>query len=338
MDISKFLELRPLWGNEPHVYIIEHPATNLFRVGASGTHLHANQDLVYGADRATHTGLLGRCQLYKGFWLGFPIPGKIHACLRIKRQLVANPSHRTAVDFSGNTYNIDRGNHTLVLERESQLHQELDKRGLRWKPELRNELFVPGAGGVKNLITQMRTIQGEDMHLFTAEDIIDDDTYTGGRAKRSAPVIINTGPRQLPPRDGKDQVPTLLIKLNKKGIDDLRGNNPKKYELLLSIVKLAIEQESGATPSPPSAPAAPTPNTTFTPPPPPPPPTSGPPMPGPLPATRTPAPPLTPAPPANLRRSGRLMQAAMSAGDIEKLRKGDKKAQKLARALTQLYG
>jgi len=241
------------------------------------------------------------------------------------------------VDFSGNIYNIDRGNHTLVLERESQLHSELDKRGYRWKPELRNELFVPGPKGVDELIAMMRTIQGEDMHLFTAEDYVLDTTYTGGRARRGAPVIINTGPRQLPPRDGKDQVPTLLIKLNKKGIDDLRGNNPKKYELLQTIVKLAIEQENGATPSPPAAPAAPTPNTTFTPPPPPPPPTSGPPQPGPLPATRTHAPTLTPAPPANLRRSGRLMQAAMSAGDIEKLRKGGKKGQKIARALNQLY-
>ena len=332
MDISKFLELRPSWAMEPHVYIIQHPALYAYRCGASGTHLYKESDQVYGAERATYTGLLGRCQLYKGFFL--PMTAYIHAALRVKRQLVANPKHRTSTDFTGRVYNITKGQHTLVLEREAEFHQELDKKGLRWRADKQNELFVPEQRGVIDLIESLRTIQGEELHLFETEDIILDTTYTGGvvRTQKDGGTVIDTGPRQLPPRPGKDQTPTIKIKLSKDAIEILRRNDPAKYNILLDIVKAAILQKENPPTTPTPAPApAPAPVDVDGP------------VAGPGDTTGAPA---TPEPPPNRdapnpisvepRRSRRLMEVAMTAQDIQKLRKGDKKAQKIARALAAL--
>ena len=344
MDINKFLDLRPSWGMEPCLYIVlqRFPGNNAHRCGSSGTHLYKDSDQVFGAERAQLTGLLGRMNMYTNFWL--PLRGYIFAALRVKRQLVANPQHRTNTDFTGRVYNITKGQHTLVLEREMQFHQELDKRGYRWQKEKRNELFVPGNQGVDALISTLRTIQGEEMYLFDEDTIIEDHTYRGGRERRGAPVILETGERQQPHREGKDQTPTIKIKLNREAIEALRSKDPYKHQLLMSIVKAAMAKD--VTPSAPD----PSPPTNFTPAPPPAPPTTGPPKPGPafLP-TNTPAPTggiPTPAPPRNntnvpalpveLRRSSRIMQAAMSARDIELLRKGDKRAQKIAKALAAL--
>lgn len=65
--------------------------------------------------------------MYQNYWL--PIKG--FAALRIKRALVAEPQQRTAEDSQGNTYNLTRGNQTLVLTREKEFHQVLDSKGYR---------------------------------------------------------------------------------------------------------------------------------------------------------------------------------------------------------------
>jgi len=351
MDINKFLDLRPSWGMEPCLYIVlqRFPGNNAHRCGSSGTHLYKDSDQVFGAERAQLTGLLGRMNMYTNFWL--PLRGYIFAALRVKRQLVANPQHRTSTDFTGRVYNITKGQHTLVLEREMQFHQELDKRGYRWQKEKRNELFVPGPKGVEELIATLRTIQGEEMYLFDEDSIIEDHTYRGGRERRGAPVILETGERQQPPREGKDQAPTIKIKLSREAIEALRSNDPYKHRLLMSIVKAAMAKEALGKEEAIQVEQDATPSTTHTPAPAPEPPTTGPPKSGPdyLP-TNTPPPTggiPTPAPPQNKetnitsipdepRRSRRLMQAAMSARDIELLRRGDKRAQKIAKALAAL--
>ena len=64
--------------------------------------------------------------------------------MRIRKQLIARPGQRVGVDSFGAQYNIDRGNQTLVLQREAEMHAEMDKRGLRWQQDKRNELFVRG--------------------------------------------------------------------------------------------------------------------------------------------------------------------------------------------------
>ena len=56
--------------------------------------------------------------------------GKIFACLRVRKQLVALPTQRTAGD-AGEEYNVDRGNQTDVLAKEKILHHFLDQKDLR---------------------------------------------------------------------------------------------------------------------------------------------------------------------------------------------------------------
>ena len=70
----------------------------------------------------------------------------------------------------------------------------------------------------------MRTIQGGEMYIFEKNDIIQDLTYKGG--KKNAAVVVLTNVRQQQPRPGKDQDPTIKIKLNKQGIEALRTNSP----------------------------------------------------------------------------------------------------------------
>ena len=187
MDIGKFLQMRPSWAFEPCLYIVKqtNAGHNAHRCGASGTHMYKDADVPYGSERASLTGLLGRMAMYVNYWL--PLKGTIYAALRVKRQLVADSTQRTGKDSEGNIYNIDRGNYTLVLAREKAFHSELDKRGLRWDKERKNELFVPRKS-VDELIGAMRTIQGQEMYLFKGDTIVEDTSYRGGRRREIVTV------------------------------------------------------------------------------------------------------------------------------------------------------
>ena len=221
MDIETFLQLKPTWAYEPCLYIVKQmfPGNNAYRCGAAGTQLFKAADPVYGSDRSgSFTGLLGRMTMYKNYWL--PLKGTLYAALRIKKQLIARPGQRVGVDSFGAQYNIDRGNQTLVLQREAEMHSEMDKRGLRWQKDKKNELFAPRKS-VKELIDAMRTIRGEDMYLFDSETIREDTTYDGGRDRLE---LVMTQKRELPPRAAATEIsaPTITLKLSKKAIEELQ--------------------------------------------------------------------------------------------------------------------
>ena len=235
MDIDTFLQMRPTWAYEPCLYIVKQmfPGNNAFRCGAAGTQLFKQADPVYGADRTgTFTGLLGRMTMYKNYWL--PLKGTLYAALRIKKQLIARPGQRVGVDSFGTQYNIDRGNQTLVLQREAEMHAEMDKRGLRWQKDKKNELFAPRKS-VKELIDAMRTIRGEDMYLFDSETIREDTTYDGGRDRLE---LVMTQKRELPPRAAATEIsaPTITLKLSKKAIEELQLLDPVKLAKLVDII------------------------------------------------------------------------------------------------------
>ena len=269
MDIDTFLQMRPLWAYEPCLYIVKQmfPGNNAFRCGAAGTQLFKNADLVYGADRSSSlTGLLGRMTMYRNYWL--PLRGRLYAALRIRKQLIARPGQRVGVDSFGAQYNIDRGNQTLVLQREAEMHAEMDKRGLRWQQDKRNELFAPRKG-VKELIDAMRTIRGEDMYLFDSETIREDTTYKGGHDRVD---LVLTKKRELPPRAAATEVsaPTITLKLSKKAIEELKLLDPVKLAKLVDIVDAVLGREK-TKPEPPkevAAPPAPVPPPSPSPPPP----------------------------------------------------------------------
>lgn len=302
MDLEKFIKLKPDWAFEPCLYIIEHPATGVdgqqpvFRCGASGTKLYQDSDRVYGADReGSLQGLLSRCRLYQGFWT--PLTGKIYACLRVQRRLVATSSQQTGMDVFGNIFNIHRGNQTLVLAREAEMHAVMDKRGLRWKEDRKNELFVPGALGVKELISAMRTIQGEEMYLFDETSITEDPAYRGGESK--ATNLTNTQARGLPMRQAATEIraPSITVKLSKKDIETLMEQRPEKFDSLVEIIRAVLKAKKALET-----------------PPPPPPVTTPPPAPTPVPPPMTPPPapprrPDTPPPPPIIRLSSTAINA-----------------------------
>ena len=251
MDIDTFLQMRPSWAYEPCLYIVKQmfPGNNAFRCGAAGTQLFKNADLVYGADRSNSlTGLLGRMTMYRNYWL--PLKGRLYAALRIRKQLVARPGQRVGVDSFGAQYNIDRGNQTLVLQREAEMHSEMDKRGLRWQKDKKNELFAPRKS-VKELIDAMRTIRGEDMYLFDSETIREDTTYDGGRDRLE---LVMTQKRELPPRAAATEIsaPTITLKLSKKAIEELQLLDPVKLAKLVDIIDAVTGR---GAPQKPQAPA-----------------------------------------------------------------------------------
>ena len=251
MDIDTFLQMRPSWAYEPCLYIVKQmfPGNNAFRCGAAGTQLFKSADLVYGADRSNSlTGLLGRMTMYRNYWL--PLRGRLYAALRIRKQLVARPGQRVGVDSFGTQYNIDRGNQTLVLQREAEMHAEMDKRGLRWQKDKKNELFAPRKS-VKELIDAMRTIRGEDMYLFDSETIREDTTYDGGRDRLE---LVMTQKRELPPRAAATEIsaPTITLKLSKKAIEELQLLDPVKLAKLVDIIDAVTGR---GAPQKPQAPA-----------------------------------------------------------------------------------
>ena len=259
MDIDTFLQMRPSWAYEPCLYIVKQmfPGNNAFRCGAAGTQLFKNADLVYGADRSNSlTGLLGRMTMYKNYWL--PLKGTLYAALRIKKQLIARPGQRVGVDSFGAQYNIDRGNQTLVLQREAEMHSEMDKRGLRWQKDKKNELFAPRKS-VKELIDAMRTIRGEDMYLFDSETIREDTTYDGGRDRLE---LVMTQKRELPPRAAATEIsaPTITLKLSKKAIEELQLLDPVKLAKLVDIIDAVTGRGAPQKPqAPPQNPPPPVP-------------------------------------------------------------------------------
>ena len=251
--------MRPLWAYEPCLYIVKQmfPGNNAFRCGAAGTQLFKNADLVYGADRSNSlTGLLGRMTMYRNYWL--PLKGRLYAALRIRKQLVARPGQRVGVDSFGAQYNIDRGNQTLVLQREAEMHSEMDKRGLRWQKDKKNELFAPRKS-VKELIDAMRTIRGEDMYLFDSETIREDTTYDGGRDRLE---LVMTQKRELPPRAAATEIsaPTITLKLSKKAIEELQLLDPVKLAKLVDIIDAVTGRGAPQKPqAPPQNPPPPVP-------------------------------------------------------------------------------
>jgi hypothetical protein len=251
MDIETFLQLKPTWAYEPCLYIVKQmfPGNNAYRCGAAGTQLFKAADPVYGSDRSgSFTGLLGRMTMYKNYWL--PLKGTLYAALRIKKQLIARPGQRVGVDSFGAQYNIDRGNQTLVLQREAEMHSEMDKRGLRWQKDKKNELFAPRKS-VKELIDAMRTIRGEDMYLFDSETIREDTTYDGGRDRLE---LVMTQKRELPPRAAATEIsaPTITLKLSKKAIEELQLLDPVKLAKLVDIIDAVTGR---GAPQKPQAPA-----------------------------------------------------------------------------------
>ena len=268
MELEALLKMKPEWAYEPCLYIIKQTdLINAFRCGLSGSSLHQNSDRVYGADRpGALTGLLSRMSMYLGFYT--PLVPKIYACLRVKKQLVASQGQRTSTDFAGNTFNVDRGNYTLVRAMEGLMHDRMDARGLRWKSDKKNELFVPKKS-VDELIEVMRTIPGEEMYLFNKDSIETDDAYQGGRADDR--VKTDTQVRTLPFREAASELktPSITIKLSRKAIEQLRSGNPKRYTSLVEIIKAVSGlKEAGVIskpplPKPPPPPLAPTPAPTV---------------------------------------------------------------------------
>ena len=225
------------------------PGNSACRRGAAGKQLFKTADPVYGSDRSgSFTGLLGRMTMYKNYWL--PLKGTLYAALRIKKQLIARPGQRVGVDSFGTQYNIDRGNQTLVLQREAEMHSEMDKRGLRWQKDKKNELFAPRKS-VKELIDAMRTIRGEDMYLFDSETIREDTTYDGGRDRLE---LVMTQKRELPPRAAATEIsaPTITLKLSKKAIEELQLLDPVKLAKLVDIIDAVTGR---GAPQKPQAPA-----------------------------------------------------------------------------------
>lgn len=243
MDIEKFIQMRPSWAFEPCLYIVKQTNVghNAHRCGSSGTNLYASSDLPYGSERASLTGLLGRMVMYQNMWL--PIRGTVVAALRIKKQLVADPSQRTGEDAQGNVYNIDRGNYTLVLHREKEFHAELDRRGLRWQSDRKNELFVPRRG-VDELISSMRAVRGEEMFVFQNDSILEDTAYRGG-TRRELITITETSSRTQPERAAR--IPSVTIRLSKASLDQLRSGNPNHFEQLLNIFREYLQEEKAKT-------------------------------------------------------------------------------------------
>mmetsp|Transcript_17253 Transcript_17253/g.25956 ORF Transcript_17253/g.25956 Transcript_17253/m.25956 type:complete len:308 (+) Transcript_17253:454-1377(+) len=236
MDLETFLGLAPAWASEPCLYIVQQYAGDVAapasRCGASGTQLLASseQDLPYGSGGLT--GLLGRMTMYNNYWL--PFSGRIYAALSIKKQLVAEADRdRTSEDYDGGVYNMDRGSRTLVLAREREFHAELDRRGLRWQQDKRNELFVSTRDN-RDLIAALRTIRGQKMHLFTKDAIVEDGAYHGG-ARRSRITIVDTQPRRTQPRDAA--IPSITVRLSSDWLDQLRAGNPSMYARLINIVQ-----------------------------------------------------------------------------------------------------
>ena len=231
----------PEWASHPCLYILKMPQESplLFRVGASGTKLYKDADPVYGMENPQNTGLHSRMRLYHGFYEGLQVEAKIHAALTIPRQLIAGFSDRVEEDSQGNLYNVTRPNRVLVLQREAELHEELDRRGFRWDRDRNKELFTPN--NVNELISAMRTIEGMEMYVFNSRRAILDEKYKGGRNRLV--TYLETAQRKNPTRPGRDDAPVITIKLSKEALQQLKSKNIVKYDALIELVLEAVKSD-----------------------------------------------------------------------------------------------
>ena len=138
---------------------------------------------------------------YQNYWL--PNNGRIFACLRVKKQLVALPHQRTAGE-DGEEYNVDRGNQTEVLAREAHYHHYLDEAGLRWQKDRNNELFQPTKGPLQ-IVESLRRVKGLQLLLFDEDDWREDTLYDGGDVKEPQNLQVrDTNQRKTPARSSTD--------------------------------------------------------------------------------------------------------------------------------------
>ena len=244
MLLTNFLAMNYDWAQEPHLYcVLQTPQTlaqPAYRCGAAGTQLFKDNDLPYRASEGSQKGLAGRMTQYNNYWL--PNVGRIFACLRIRKQLVALPNQRTAGE-PGSEYNVDRGNQTEVLARESHYHHFLDQVGLRWQKDKKNELFQPTRGPIQ-IVEALRKVQGMQLLLFDEDDWREDTLYKGGDAKEPT-VVRETTVRQVPTRVDKDQ--SLIVRMSKSGVAQLRSGSPQSYARLMSLMREAFKEDKGVS-------------------------------------------------------------------------------------------
>ena len=254
MDIEKFLAIRPIpdWSMEPNLYIVLQDGgvkqpdgsfrqNRAHRCGAAGLHLYKDADLPFGSENTQSIGLRGRLFQYIGYFN--TLGSKIIACLRVKKALVAEQQDRIGESASGSIYNISRGSNSLVRTREKEFHQELDSRGLRWQTDRNNELFVPKKDA-SELISSLRQIRGEQMHIFSKDSITEDPHYRGGSRKERI-AIQETQPRQQPQRESR--APSLTITLSKAALEQLRSGSPQQFERLINLVRGFDEERKNTT-------------------------------------------------------------------------------------------
>ena len=239
MLLTTFLAKRYDWAQEPHLYcVLQKGQTSkwpAYRCGAAGTQLYKESDLPYGSG-SSEKGLQGRMRQYQNYWL--PQEARLFACLRTKKALVALPHQRTAGD-AGAEYNVDRGNQTEVLAREGHYHHFLDQAGLRWQKDRNNELFQPTRGPIQ-IVESLRRVHGLQLLLFDEDDWREDALYKGGDTEPT--IVRETKQRQLPTRGDKDQ--SLVIKMSKSGVEQLRAGNPTAYKRLMNLMREAFREEN----------------------------------------------------------------------------------------------
>ena len=177
---------------------------------------------------------------YNNYFL--PNQAKIHACLRIRKQLVALPFQRIAGD-DDNPYNVDRGNQTEVLAREKHFHYFLDQMDLRWRKDTNKELFVP-TKGVMQLVEAMRKVQGLQLLLFDEDDWRNDDEYKGGeRAPVGLSLVETTRRTSAIARANAEQ--SIIVKMSSAGIAQLRAGQPQAFARLMNLMREAFREEAG---------------------------------------------------------------------------------------------
>jgi len=280
MDVEHFLSTYgdEAWANEPFIYCCRQepqiPAKFYYRCGAAGLQLFPDADRPYQSSDSSRRGLSGRMQQYIGHIR--PNNFKIFAALRIKRQVVALPQHRVGGE-DGELYNITKGNMSAVRAAEMTMHHYLDEdtNVNRYAPHPESELFQPSIG-VDQLLINMRKVQGLQMLLFDAKSWRDDPKYTGGQNPPSNLTTRDTTARKTPSRATEQ---SLVIKMSKSGIEQLRAGNINAYSRLMNLMREAYKEDQGAVirttaaPPPVTPPPAPTPVTPQerpdTPPPPP---------------------------------------------------------------------
>ena len=242
MLLTKFLEQNYEWAQDPHLYIVEQIPQILnppaHRCGAAGTYLYRDSDEPFKASENSQKGLQGRMTQYNNYFL--PNVGKIHACLRMRKQLVALENQRVAGP-PGQEYNVDHGQQTEVLAKEKIFHHYLDELNLRWRKETRKELFVP-TGGVQQLVGALRRVQGLQLLLFDEDGWIEDTEYTGGERPPPNLKTMDTNRRTTAKSE-----PSIVVTLSAAGISQLKSRTEQSYRRLVNLVRDAFNKEMGTT-------------------------------------------------------------------------------------------